>query len=163
MIRLRKQIRLRPEPILTEFHRDDMGFLHARLTNRAGRGGSVNLELSVPAVHEGHWIARVDPGGNPLMDQGRFIRVPTTDNPYMAELTWTESALQLPTRGRSVDLRFFVGYASALDLLPVRFRLTNKAGVIVKAVAEVRKGELAQSVPSLGVEKRAGASTLDGA
>jgi hypothetical protein len=117
---------LRGSLISVDMMRDALGFVFVRITNRGVGLSSVTLELFVPWQGERHWIARIDPEGNPLTLQGTFDRGPVGLVGPGESIFWKEPGFSLP-RSQMLELRFFVGLASDLESLPVMLRVSTGA------------------------------------
>ena len=108
------------------FEYDPRGFLVVGIVNRGSAIGNAAIELVVPQDGGVGWIARIDPEGNPAMENGSFAVVPDTPAGERASLCWRESGLELPGGGAATSFRFFVGAVDAPSRLPVV--LTVRAG-----------------------------------
>ena len=106
--------RLRPQ-IQAELSRGTDGFVLVRITNHGPDMDDATLMLSVPSIGAQHWIARVDPGGNPAMQQGHFEHGGTDSTGQSQTVSWHESGLAIPGGGKSSEFRFFVGLAASAE------------------------------------------------
>jgi hypothetical protein len=115
--------RRRGENLSTEISRDEAGFVLVRITNNGQDLNDATVTFSLPWQGDGHWIARIDPGGHPSMDTGRFEVDPSGAGNGGPLISWYESEISIPGGGIETEIRFFVGVAATIKTLDVRFEL----------------------------------------
>ncbi len=103
-----------------------MGFVVVRITNHGRAWDDGELTFSLPWQGDGHWLARIDPGGHPIMDNGWFEVVQTGAADGVKLIRWHESHLSIPGGGTETEIRFFVGVAATIETLDVRLELAAR-------------------------------------